>query len=191
VSAKATPSPAAGRLLRSRRSFLVDRRLQLRYTGLLVAAATAVAAVLGAVILYERSAYAALALACGQPAERGVLAAAGWLAAFVVTVAGLLGVVGVVLTHRVAGPLLYVEGVLRDVAAGRRPRLRPLRQGDELAPFYANVRASLVDLEARERDELAQLQLIVQALAAGDADIARAALTTLAAEKRGRIGEDG
>ena len=45
--------------------------------------------------------------------------------------------VGVLATHRFAGPIYRMQVFLRDVIAGKRPRDCKLRQGDELQDFCA------------------------------------------------------
>ena len=39
-------------------------------------------------------------------------------------------------THRVSGPIYVISNFMREIIAGKRPHLRPLREHDELKDFY-------------------------------------------------------
>ena len=39
-------------------------------------------------------------------------------------------------THRISGPIYVISNFMKDIIAGRDPKLRPLRKGDELQEFY-------------------------------------------------------
>lgn len=40
------------------------------------------------------------------------------------------------MTHRISGPIYVMSNFMRDIIDGREPRLRPLRDKDELKDFY-------------------------------------------------------
>lgn len=151
-----------------RRTFLVDRAFQLR-----AARRLALAGGLPLVLL-------------GVLAERvGARAAApGWLllGAFALGVALVLAGVGLWLSHRVAGPVHVMTLSLAALAAGRYPRLRPLRRRDELQAFFARFAETVERIRAREAEEaelLARAHAALQPL--GTTPAAREALAALAA----------
>jgi hypothetical protein len=175
---------------RTRRTFLVDRSLQLRFILTLVLTMAVAIAMVVALAWYERGRYDTLALACGRPpSDPGIgLFIAGMTSAGL-TLAGALAVIGLVMTHRVAGPLVYVSNILRQVARGERPLLRSLREGDELTTFFSDVTAMVAALESREREEVAQVQVAMEAMRGGEERLAVSALQSLIDDKQGRLGD--
>jgi hypothetical protein len=88
----------------------------------------------------------------------------GWLVLFSVVVFGLAVLaLGIVITHRIAGPVYRVRRLLLDLGEGRRdvPR-HGLRDGDELRELF-DAAASLVKT-LRAEDE-ATLEAVSAALA--------------------------
>jgi hypothetical protein len=78
--------------------------------------------------------------------------------------AGLTSLVGLVLTHRVAGPVHVMNLYLASIAAGRFPRLRPLRSGDELREFFESLSYTVDRLREREAEEARLLSEVIDAL---------------------------
>jgi hypothetical protein len=74
------------------------------------------------------------------------------------------------------------------LAAGRYPRLRPLRKGDELRHFFERFREAVDRIRSREADEARALGHVLTALApiavSAEAREALATLETLHARKR-------
>jgi hypothetical protein len=66
-----------------------------------------------------------------------------WVVGAVVLITAALFVWGVLLTHRVAGPLYVIRGHFRAFLEGQPIQRRPLRKGDELQELYAAVCAAL------------------------------------------------
>ncbi len=77
---------------------------------------------------------------------------------------GLLFLVTVVATHRVAGPLKVMEEHMVSLAAGQYPVLRPLREHDELKGFFAQLRKMVEMLRGKDLDESRILRQVVEAL---------------------------
>jgi len=78
-----------------------------------------------------------------------------------VLLAAALAIWGIVYTHRLAGPVVYMGKILEEVRQGRYPRVRPLRHGDELQEFFSRFQAaveSLATRDARIRDAVARLK---------------------------------
>jgi nitrogen fixation/metabolism regulation signal transduction histidine kinase len=57
--------------------------------------------------------------------------------------------IGVLVTHRIAGPVHRIEGFLRAVARGERPRDCSLRKGDELNELCSAVNDATAPLRCR------------------------------------------
>jgi len=99
-----------------------------------------------------------------------------------------LGLFGLLLTHRVAGPVHVMGLYMAALAAGRYPRLRPLRKGDELRQFFERFREAVDRIRSREADEARALSHVLAALApiavSPEAREALATLEALHARKR-------
>jgi methyl-accepting chemotaxis protein len=75
---------------------------------------------------------------------------AAWPA--LVALAVLAGVIGIFLTHRVAGPLVRLERLADDLAAGRIPAAVRVRKGDELHELAAKLNAAIQHLDGAVRE---------------------------------------
>lgn len=169
-----------------RRTVLLDRGFQLRYSLLLATLGAAAVALLGAL------AYQVHVTAAGsEPSDQ--MSAAGqtllWLTLLgALGTAAVLGLFGLLLTHRVAGPVHVMGLYMAALAAGRYPRLRPLRKGDELRHFFERFREAVDRIRSREADEARALSHVVAALApiavSAEAREALATLEALHARKR-------
>lgn len=76
----------------------------------------------------------------------------------------LIGVAGIVVTHRVAGPIYKMKLNLKAVADGRLNVPTPLRKGDELVDFFEAYRAMVIALRTRQESEIEKLDGAIQAL---------------------------
>jgi hypothetical protein len=74
-----------------------------------------------------------------------------------------LGWVGVLWTHRVAGPAMMMRRYLTSVALGRYPAMRVLRKSDELMELFVTVAAAIEQVRGREAR---QVELIEDAIIA-------------------------
>ena len=81
-----------------------------------------------------------------------------------------LGLLGVLITHRVAGPAFVMERYLEVVADGAYPNLRPLRKRDELKGFFASLEKAVESLKARDLSEAERLETVISALEQSGAD---------------------
>jgi nitrogen fixation/metabolism regulation signal transduction histidine kinase len=86
------------------------------------------------------------------------------LCAALVLLVLLIGVVGIVVTHRVAGPIHKMRRQIRDVGEGRLGLPVPLRKGDELVSFFAAFETMVKSLRSRQETEIAQLDSAISAL---------------------------
>ena len=169
----------------TRRQVLVDRRFQLKYAvGLAIGGASLCAAFGGAVWLALHQARETLgpeAQATLQGTETTVVVLSAFMA---LVMALVLSLVGLLVSHRVAGPMRVLRGQLRQLAQGRFPRWRPLRSHDELRDVFAEFHATVDELRRRELEELAAVESV---LATGSGGDTRATLASLAAAKRARL----
>jgi nitrogen fixation/metabolism regulation signal transduction histidine kinase len=139
-----------------RRTYIVDRKFQLKYTVIL--------SVLGALISLMFGGMMALALRDTQlqlqsqgnlppelVAQTGTLI---WLMAGIsLLMAVALAILGVMLTHRVAGPIYVMSQYVSLLAQGRYPVMRPLRRSDELKDFFERFQSAIEALRLRDEEE--------------------------------------
>jgi nitrogen fixation/metabolism regulation signal transduction histidine kinase len=162
--------PGPGAPKRQLRNYLLDKRFQLKYTGMVVGVTLVVASILGALAYQESKgqteamqvqlamqpdldpqAVASLE-AFGKERDRQILASI--IAGIgVLTVA--LGLTGIVITHKMVGPAYKIRMLLRTVASGQLKVSGSLRKGDELQDVFAAFNDMVQDLRARQAAEIA------------------------------------
>ena len=74
------------------------------------------------------------------------------------------GRAGIVVTHKVAGPIFKMRRHLREVGLGRLDIPHGLRKGDELGDFFADLRDMVVALREQRQDLVWALQREVNEL---------------------------
>ena len=203
----ATPasSPPSGPHL-GRRHYLIDLPFQLKYTALVLLFGGSIMGLFGAAVWHEirtnsellegRSIAASLGAAAPTLSDfheslaaadrRLLLLVAG---SAIVVMAG-LGLCGVLLTHRIAGPILVLTRYTKALGEGGFPAIRPLRRGDELQAFFETFRGAVEELRARQAQEVDAIEQAVAQLARPgrtDGPEALAALEALAARKRATL----
>ncbi|HSD20786.1 MAG TPA: hypothetical protein VLC54_12150 [Anaeromyxobacter sp.] len=187
------PAPA-----HHRRQVLVDRGFQLKYALLMAGAGLVVAVVFG---LWLHQAHAqATALLAPDPQTRALVARSdrvllGAFAAIALLLAGALGLLGIVVTHRVAGPVFVMGHYLRVLSQGRFPRMRTLRRSDELKPFFRTFIDAVETMKLREARHAAVLEDALErmrAVSARSPELVPAieALTLAARERRSALALD-
>jgi len=194
----ADPSAAARANPGARRTFLVDRRFQLKYSIVMAAAGLVVAVVFG---LWLHQVHAqATALLAPDPETRALVERSdrlllGAFAAIALLLALALGLLGVVITHRVAGPVFVMGHYLEVIASGRFPRMRTLRRSDDLKPFLKTFIDAVDAMKAREASHAAVLEDAVQRMRAAtprspELQAAVDALSAAAWERRAALSQD-
>lgn len=154
---------------RSRRTYLIDRRFQLKYVLLLMAWGAVMAALFG---LWAWQAHQQAAeLLARDAAQQALLDQADRTLLVVLAAIGLLstlalGLLGFIMTHRVAGPVWVMGLELAELARGRYPTRRGLRRGDELQSLHARFHEAVEALTARDRRTLAALEEVLRSLRA-------------------------
>jgi HAMP domain-containing protein len=168
-----------------RRIYVVDRRFQLKYTGLLILFGGAIMAAFGWAVWREvlinsellEGKHIEQGLLAGQPAAGApamaefhqALASADhrMLAIILLTslaVAATLGLLGILITHRVAGPVLVLSRYAEALSQGTYPPMRPLRKNDELKEYFEVFRHAVDRLKSREAAEIAELEALLPTL---------------------------
>jgi hypothetical protein len=174
----------------ARRQYLIDRRFQLKYTALIVAVASLIMALFSTAIWRELRANSELAVGQRMLSGAGGAASASALAmretlaltediahsdqrqfifllvaSLVVILA--LGIWGVLITHRVAGPVLVLSRYTQALGEGQFPPIRQLRKGDELQVYFDTFRHAVEQIKIREAQEADDLETAAAQLAAG------------------------
>lgn len=80
----------------------------------------------------------------------------------------LLGLGGIVVTHRVAGPIYKMKRQIRDVGAGKLSLPSPLRRGDELVDLFQAFDSMVKSLRQRQEQEIEELERAIHSIEAKD-----------------------
>jgi len=85
-----------------------------------------------------------------------------------------IGLAGIVVTHKVAGPIFKMKRHLRDVAGGNLEIPWGLRKGDELVEFFEVLRDMIQALRSQRSDQVAKVDEALAGLAGkvSDEDLA-------------------
>ncbi len=181
-----------------RRHYLVDRWFQLKYALIMAAAGLAVAAAFG---LWLHQAHAqATALLAPDPDARALVERSDRLlfaafGAIAVLLSVALALLGVFITHRVAGPVFVMGHYLKVLSEGRFPRMRTLRRSDDLKTFFRTFIAAVDAMKIREARHAAVLEETVQRMRAAlprvpELGTAIEALAEAARERRAALAQD-
>lgn len=76
----------------------------------------------------------------------------------------LVGCAGIVVTHKVAGPIHKMKRQLRDLGTGRLSIPSPLRRGDELVDFFQAYDTAVRNLRDRQEQEIQELERAIATL---------------------------
>ena len=176
---RTTRFPAVAPRRRRRLLPVVDSRFQWKYTALVVAVVVLLGGTMG-VLLQRAWAENTHLLLLGNTDLLGEELRRGdrWLLG--IAVLGLLGIaacvllLGLILTHRISGPVWLFERYLTRLGQGYWPTMRPLRKRDELHGLFDALEEALGALRKRHEDRLDELdRLLVEvavARARGDGE---------------------
>lgn len=153
-ASSSVPPSAAPRL--GRRTFVVDRRFQYKYTALLAIVGAVISLIFGALMyLAHRDALIDVFGTDTLPPE--TLAQNATLLWLIVGITVLMGAAlalfGLLVTHRVAGPIYVLSHYVGVLSRGRYPIMRSLRKSDELKEFFERFAAAVEALRVREAEE--------------------------------------
>lgn len=84
----------------------------------------------------------------------------GGLSVFVIAI----GMAGIVFTHKVAGPIFKMKGLLRRVGDGHYETPRGLRKGDELQHFFDMFVRMIESLRARQENTISRIDTTISKL---------------------------
>jgi nitrogen fixation/metabolism regulation signal transduction histidine kinase len=87
-----------------------------------------------------------------------------------VAVALILGLLGILITHRIAGPVLVLSRYAEALAEGTYPPMRALRKNDELKDYFELFRRAVERMKERDAAELADLEAIASNVSGPAAD---------------------
>lgn len=76
----------------------------------------------------------------------------------------LIGLAGILVTHKVAGPIFKMKRQIREVGEGHLRIPNKLRRGDELVDFFQAFETMVVNLRARQQGEIDKLEKAIASL---------------------------
>lgn len=82
----------------------------------------------------------------------------------------LVGIAGIIFTHKVAGPIFKMKRLLREVGEGKLVLQGRLRKGDELQDFFEVFATMVEKLRDRQAGEIATLDAVIADAKKKDAD---------------------
>ncbi|MBI5511510.1 MAG: hypothetical protein HY903_22365 [Deltaproteobacteria bacterium] len=153
----AQTSPLLANDARPRRRVIpiVDARFQWKYTLLIMALGVGLTAIMGG-FLYKAHVdnTRLLDLAGNQLLQAEVMRGDQIFLLYLIVLVILMGVGlgfwGLIVTHRVSGPLYVVARHLAAIASGRYPDVRPLRKRDELQEFFSTFEEAVNAMRNRD-----------------------------------------
>jgi methyl-accepting chemotaxis protein len=168
---------------RKLKNYLLDRRFQLKYTGMVLFVTVSVAGVLG-YVAYDFSkgqTEAFTAQLAAQPdldeqtaadlehfakAEDRKVRNAILFGVVLLTIA--LGLTGILVTHRVVGPTYRMKRLFEHVGGGHLEVNTGIRKGDELQDLYRSFAEMVESLREQRAEDIARLEdTVVKLEAAG------------------------
>jgi nitrogen fixation/metabolism regulation signal transduction histidine kinase len=177
---------------------IVDKEFQYKYTAIIVAIVVVISAVLGYLLLHgywEMNRIMDLAMESSEFSDKvnrdDALRVYYLSLLFIIFEVFAIGVLGLIITHRVCGPVIVIQRHLMSMLDGKYPPARPLRHGDEFQAAFNAFTAVLESLKKRDAEEVEKLnQVIAAARQKGVPAADVALLERLVAERRGRAGSN-
>jgi nitrogen fixation/metabolism regulation signal transduction histidine kinase len=160
-----------------RKQYLLDRAFQLKYTIVIALIGAVIASFWGYMFFHaskENSEHVLLSLKVDPELQslsekveekltgedkKIVLMIGGFVLAVILS----LGVWGIVVTHRIAGPIFIISRYVDQIAGGRYPDPRPLRQKDELKEFFTKFNGMLSAVKDREKADIIAIDKVIEA----------------------------
>lgn len=185
----AAPSNEAEYSRRKRRLVpIVDAKFQWKYTLLIAALGVGVTAVMGG-FLYHAHVSNTRVLELADESLRLEVARNDqvfllYLVLLVIGMAAILAIWGLIVTHRISGPLYLVARHLGVLGGGQYPDLRPLRKRDELQEFFTTFEEAVNAMKGRDQQLLTAIDA---ALAQGTGPEAVGALRDVLTKEKERL----
>ena len=180
-------------------NYLIDRSFQLRWVGAVILLTVLLLGVLGGYIVYAEQHTSDAVIeglkefyepeAAAQVAEMIEVEDNGIMWGLLATGLGLvfsLAGVGVMVTHKVAGPMVGLKYSLDSVANGHYKRIRGFRQGDAFPSVSHSLLGMGAALRLREQQEIERIDSLLDA--GGLSEDAVAVLSAMRDEKSARLG---
>jgi len=103
-----------------------------------------------------------------------------------------LTLVGIVATHKIAGPAYAMRKKMSEIADGKLPIVRNLRRGDELKAVSLELIRMAESLRNREQADVEKLTAVIEALKSAEKDPNQAIseIESIIQQKEHRLGED-
>jgi nitrogen fixation/metabolism regulation signal transduction histidine kinase len=76
----------------------------------------------------------------------------------------LIGLAGIVVTHKVAGPIYKMKRQIKAVGEGKLRIPAPLRKGDDLGDFFEAFEKMVINLRGRQKEEIDKLEAAIKTL---------------------------
>ncbi|MGC8927678.1 MAG: hypothetical protein ACP5QK_07115 [Myxococcota bacterium] len=161
-----------------RKQFLINRAFQIKYT-VIIAVIGIIIAVLWGTLFYKASkenSQQMLMLVQMDPNLSSMtdiikekLAAEDskimfYLIAFILAIFLSLVIWGILITHRIAGPIFIISRYVDSITDGKIPETRPLRKKDELKEFFEKFNRMLEALKERENIDIVTINDVLKTL---------------------------
>jgi signal transduction histidine kinase len=164
-------APAAQGSSNRRRFRIVDQAFQLKYAVMVTAFGAIISLTYGSMVyLAHYEVQQEISDYCGPKAAAVMNERSSTIVRFALTatvlISLLLMVLGMVATHRIAGPIFVMNRHLGVLAQGRIPSMRPLRKSDELKGLYESLQNYVKSLQRRETEEATKLDAAIEKLSA-------------------------
>ncbi len=185
-----------GRKQRRMTNLLLNRKFQLKYTGMIVGLSSIISVALGFFLIEQMRVNSRMLQLdaeldvvfqeqLAQSDAKMVAYLVGALVAFNLVLA--LGAIFV--THRMAGPIFVFRRYVRMLGEGQIPHVRKLRKGDEFRELIDTVQDAVESIVVQTKAEIEVLQRAQDAVGEGDAAVS-GDLEQLIAKKRASLPED-
>jgi HAMP domain-containing protein len=155
------------------KNYLIDRRFQLKYTGMVLLVTVSVAGGLGYVAygFSQGQTEALTAHIAAQPdldpttasdleefAQQEDRKIRNAITAGVLLLTFALGLTGIIVTHRVVGPVYRMRRLFQHVGNGKFEVTTGIRKGDELQELYHSFAEMIESVRDQRGEEIAQLE---------------------------------
>ena len=164
-------TPAVRSTPNRRRLRIVDRAFQFKYALMVAAFGAIISLTYGSMVyLAHYEVQQEISDYCGPKAAAVLNERSSTIVRFALTatvlISLLLMVLGMVATHRIAGPIFVMNRHLGVLAQGRIPSMRPLRKNDEMKGLYDSLQNCVKSIQRRETDEATKLDAAIEKLSA-------------------------
>lgn len=134
-----------------RRTRLISPSFQWRYAAI-VAVSVALASTVPSVILFGilHDEARAMLVDPGQSTSRVAVSLVCFCGGVSLLMGGVTALASLVFTHRVCGPIFVLQNYMKELAAGRLPHVRPLRERDEFKDLMTAFGNAVTAMGARQ-----------------------------------------